>query len=587
MRIAYLDCFSGISGDMFLGAAVDAGVPLQTLQAVARGLGVNAELVSHRVERGGIAATKIDVLIHGRADQPLDLDTAGSHEHEHAHPHEHEAHPHEHEAHTHGHEHAHPHEHEAHSHEHGHAHQAHEPHVHRGLKEIREIIAHAPISPVAQAFALKTFELLAHAEGKVHNRDAELIHFHEVGSEDAIVDIVCSAVAIETLAVDAWYCSALNVGGGTVKCAHGVLPVPAPATAELLLGAPVFSSGIQKEMLTPTGAALLRALEVRFEPLPGMTLSATGYGAGARDLQRSANVVRLSVGESVATARPASGLPVSAPTALPTSVPTELPTSVPTGLNASAPTGLNASAPTGLNASASTGLNASAPTGLNASVPTGLNASLPTGLNASVPTGLNASVPTGLNASASTGWPTSAPASPAQMWDVDNADTVTVLEANLDDMNPQLFSYVQQKLLSAGALDAFGVPVQMKKGRPGIVFTVLAAPHNAETLARILLTETTTLGVRMRQEQRRILDREHVTVESPWGPIRVKLGRLQGEVLNCAPEFEDCRRIAEAHSVPLKTVLQEALRLYLASPAANNEIADAAKSADASKTFQS
>jgi uncharacterized protein (DUF111 family) len=160
------------------------------------------------------------------------------------------------------------------------------------------------------------------------------------------------------------------------------------------------------------------------------------------------------------------------------------------------------------------------------------------------------------------------------MWDVDNADTITVLEANLDDMNPQLFSYVQQKLLSAGALDAFGVPVQMKKGRPGIVFTVLAQPHSAETLARILLTETTTLGVRMRQEQRRILDREHVTVESTWGPMRVKLGRLRGEVLNCAPEFED-------------TVMQEALRLYLASPAANNVAADSPRSGDATKTFQS
>jgi len=464
MRIAYLDCFSGISGDMFLGAAVDAGVSLQKLQTVARDLGVHAELVSHRVERSGIGATKIDVLIHGRADQPLDLDPPHPHEHAHEHAHEHTQ------------EHQHVHEHAATNH-------AHEPHVHRGLKEIREIIAHAPISPVAQAFALKAFELLAQAEGKVHNRDAESIHFHEVGSEDAIVDIVCAAVAVEALAADAWYCSALNVGGGTVKCAHGVLPVPAPATAELLHGAPVFSSGIQKEMLTPTGAALLRALEVRFEPLPPMTLSATGYGAGARDLQRAANVVRLSIGESVAIARPSS-----------------------------------------------------------------------------------------------------APASSAQTWDIENADTITVLEANLDDMNPQLFSYVQQKLLSAGALDAFGVPVQMKKGRPGIVFTVLAPPQNAEVLTRILLTETTTLGVRMRQERRRILDREHVTVESPWGPIRVKLGRLRGEVLNCAPEFEDCRRIAEATSVPLKTVLQEALRLYLASPAASHAVA---KSGDASKTFQS
>jgi pyridinium-3,5-bisthiocarboxylic acid mononucleotide nickel chelatase len=466
MRIAYLDCFSGISGNMFLGAAVDAGVPLEKLQTVARALGLHTELASHHVERSGIAATKIDVLIHGHADQPLDLDPAHSPRHGH-------------------HDHEHPH---THPHEQVQQEQEHAP-VHRGLAEIREIIARAPISSAAQAFALRTFGLLAQAEAKIHNRDAESIHFHEVGSEDSIVDIVCSAVAIEALAADAWYCSALNVGSGTVNCAHGVLPVPAPATAELLRGAPIFSSGIQKELLTPTGAALLRALNVRFEPLPPMTLSATGYGAGARDLLRSANVLRLSIGESVAISGTA-----------------------------------------------------------------------------------------GHPASAETGWPTSAPAPSAQMWDVGNADTITVLEANLDDMNPQLFSYVQQKLLAAGALDAFGVPVQMKKGRPGIILTVLASPALAEAMARILLTETTTLGVRFRQEQRRILDREHVTVESIWGPIRVKLGRLQGEVVNCAPEFEDCRLIAEAMGVPLKTVLQEALRLYLASPA---------NSADASKTFQS
>ena len=453
MRIAFLDCFSGISGDMFLGAAVDAGVPLEKLQNVASALGINAELASRRVERGGLAATKVDVLINGCVDLPREV----FHEHAHADQHEH----------SHG---------SAHTHAHN----------HRGLPEIREIIARAPISPAAQAFALKAFELIAQAEAKIHNRPPESIHFHEVGSEDAIVDIVCSAVAVEALAVDRWYCSALNVGSGTVQCAHGILPVPAPATVELLQGAPIFSSGIPKELLTPTGAALLRALNVRFEPLPPITLSATGYGAGTRDFPGSANVVRLSLGEAKA------------------------------------------------------------------------------------------------------GWPTSAPASSAQMWDVDNADSITVLEANLDDMNPKLFSYVQQKLLSAGALDAFGVPVQMKKGRPGIVFTVLAAPAQAEALARILLTETTTLGVRIRHEQRRILQREHVTVQSPWGPIRVKLGRLQGEVVNCAPEFEDCRSIAESTGVPLKTVLQEALRLYLASSGSSaNAAVDNANSGDASKSFQS
>jgi pyridinium-3,5-bisthiocarboxylic acid mononucleotide nickel chelatase len=471
MRIAYLDCFSGISGDMFLGAAVDAGVPLEKLESVAAALGLNTGLASHRTQRGGLSATKIDVLIHGRPDQPCpdqpsydqprELEPVHAHQHSHAH-----------QSHTPVREAGHP------------------PHVHRGLKEIREIIAAAPISPAAQAFARKTFDLLAQAEARIHNREAESIHFHEVGSEDAIVDIVCAAVAVEAIAADRWYCSALNLGSGTVQCAHGVLPVPAPATAELLRGAPIYSSGIQKELLTPTGAAILRALDVRFEPLPRITLSASGYGAGTRDFPGSANVVRLLIGEQEDACSSLSSI------------------------------------------------------------------------------------------------------SSAQTWGSDhapdNTDTITVLEANLDDMNPQLFSYVQQKLLSAGALDAFGVPVQMKKGRPGIVLTVLASPALSESLARILLTETTTLGVRMRQEQRRILDREHVTVQSCWGPIRVKLGRLRGEVVNCAPEFEDCRTIAEATGVPLKTVLQEALRLYLAPPGLSGDAAVThASPGDAPKSFSS
>ena len=487
MRIAYLDCFSGISGDMFLGAAVDAGVPLAQLASVAASLGLDAELAAHRTERGGLSATKIDVLVHGHADRPADVEPRGpAHSHDHGtsdetqHSHEHGTsdetqHSHEHEAqHSHErgahedrvHEHG-AHAHETHSHHHEPAHQtahSHAPHVHRGLKEIRQIIARAPISTASQAFALRAFELLAAAEAKIHNCDAEEIHFHEVGSEDAIVDIVCAAVAVEAIAADRWYCSPLNVGSGTVRCAHGLLPVPAPATAELLRGAPVYSSNIQKELLTPTGAAILGALAVRFEPLPNITLSFIGYGAGARDFPNAANVVRLLIGEALSIQ----------PGALPDS------------------------------AAQAGGL---------------------------------------VNATS-------------------NTDEITVLEANLDDMNPQLFSYVQQKLLDAGALDAFGVPAQMKKGRPGIVFTVLAADRDAELLARILLTETTTLGVRMRREQRRILDREHVSVESCWGPIRIKLGRLHGDIVNCAPEFEDCRRIAEANGVPLKTVLQEALRAY-------------------------
>lgn len=485
MRIAYLDCFSGISGDMFLGAAVNAGVPLEKLQSVAAALGLDAELTSHQVQRSGIAATKIDVLIHGRPDHPLDEPTH-EHEHEHAHSHEDEhAHPHSHEE-GHSQEFSHVHKH---SHEHTHTHAPEtaplHQHTHRGLPEIRQIIAHAGISASAKAFAINTFELLAAAEGKIHNQSPESIHFHEVGSEDAIVDIVCAAVAIEAIAADAWYCSALNVGSGTVRCAHGVLPVPAPATTELLRGAPIYSSGAPKELLTPTGAAILKALNVRYEPLPAFAPTATGYGAGARETPGMANVVRLILGDAVGDLH---------------------------------------------------------------------------------------------SQSAATG------AADFAVFGDGHSDTVVVIEANIDDMNPQLFSYVQQKLLTAGALDAFAVPVQMKKGRPGQIFTVLAAPADVEPLSRILLTETTTLGVRMRQEQRRILQRQHVTVISPWGPIRVKLGLLAGEVVNFAPEFEDCRSIAETSGVPLKTVLQQATHLYLASATSVEKVASPEPAASTSKS---
>ncbi len=180
------------------------------------------------------------------------------------------------------------------SHDSTHAHNdAHVPLTHRGLPEIRQLLAAAPLSTFVRDFALKAFTLLAEAEGKIHGQPPESIHFHEVGSEDAIVDIVCAGVAAEHLAARRWYVSSLNVGSGTVQCAHGVLPVPAPATAELLRGLPIYSAGPAKELLTPTGAAILRALGVQFAPLPPVTLTATGYGAGAREFPGHANAVRL------------------------------------------------------------------------------------------------------------------------------------------------------------------------------------------------------------------------------------------------------------------------------------------------------
>jgi hypothetical protein len=442
MRIAYLDCFSGISGDMFLGALVDAGVSPELLRETVRALNVGAELEIIRVARNGISATKVDVAINGEKDLPREEFWAREQEHKQEHGHTHEQRDHGEHGHSHDVDETHPHHHE-----------------HRGLKEIRKIIQAAPISETAKATALAIFQSLGEAEAKVHDKDLDSIHFHEVGSVDAIVDIVCAAVGAVALGIDEWHCSALNVGGGVVHCAHGTLPVPAPATVELLRGAPVYSSGIQKELVTPTGAAIVRTLAHKFGDFPSMSISGSGFGAGSRDLKGHANVLRLTIGEA---------------------------TPVKTG----------------------------------------------------------------------------AQDRDQQQSDADG-ETITVLEATIDDMTPQVFGYVLERLLELGALDAYGLPVQMKKSRPGMLLTVLARNEDAERLAEIIFAETTTIGLRMRQEQRMTLQREWIPVETQWGTVRIKLARLAGEEKNAAPEFEDCRRLAVENCVALKRVMQEAMRVYL------------------------
>ena len=229
MRIAYLDCFSGVSGDMFLGALVDAGVSPELLAETVAALDIGARLEISRVVRGGISVTKVDVYANGEKDLPREAFWQQQ-----------------------GHDHAH-------KHSRG-----------RGLNEIRRIIEKAPISSDAKRTAIKIFETLGEAEAEIHNTSVEQVHFHEVGAVDAMVDIVCAAVGVESLAVEEWVCSPLNVGGGTVKCAHGTLPVPAPATLKLLRDAPVYSSGPQVELVTPTGAAIVKTLSGRFAPFPAM-----------------------------------------------------------------------------------------------------------------------------------------------------------------------------------------------------------------------------------------------------------------------------------------------------------------------------
>lgn len=266
---------------------------------------------------------------------------------------------------------------------------------------------------------------------------------------DAIVDIVCAAVGSEALQIGEWIGSPINVGGGTVQCAHGRLPVPAPAVVQLLKGVPVYSSGIDKELTTPTGAAIVKTLVTRFGTMPSYKILAAGYGAGSRDFPGHANVLRVTVGESVEASKAVT------------------------------------------------------------------------------------------------------------------PEFISVLEANIDDLNPQVFGYVMDKLLEAGALDVFGTPVQMKKNRPGMLLTVLARTEDARRLAKIMFAETTTLGIRIREERREVLARRAETVQTPWGEVRIKVGSLNGYVTHYAPEYEDCRRIAMERGVPLKSVMQEAIRIYL------------------------
>ncbi len=385
MRIAYFDCFSGISGDMVLGALVDAGADLSRLEAQLRLLQLPGWKISaEKVRRQALFATQVKV-------------------------------------------------------------ESHEHHPHRGLSEILQMIDKAGLEPRAAQRASRIFQRLGEAEAKVHQIPIEKVHFHEVGAVDSIIDIVGAAAGFELLGVDEFACSSLDVGAGRIRTEHGVLPVPAPATAELLRDAPTYSSGIERELVTPTGAAIATTLATRFAEMPAMRLRAIGYGAGSADLAEQPNVLRLLIGEAISPERGAHRDP-----------------------------------------------------------------------------------------------------------------RVAVIEANLDDMSPQIYGYFVERALAAGALDVFSTPVQMKKNRPGQLVTLLCDPAVSDRLIDLVFRETTTIGVRTYEVRRRTLDRETIPVETPLGEIRVKVSRLNGTILNAAPEYEDCQRIAAQKGIPLKQVLAAA-----------------------------
>ncbi|MEO8736014.1 MAG: nickel pincer cofactor biosynthesis protein LarC [Edaphobacter sp.] len=431
MRIAYLDCFAGISGDMFLGALLDAGVAPQVFHEAIASLNLEASLKIEKVDRSGISSTKIFVFDgtnlaeEKSASQNSHTEKVDAHSESHAH--------------------------EQINHSHDHHHEKVEHHHHgRSLSVIRSIIQSSNLVPKVKQTATQTFELLGAAEARIHNIDIEKIHFHEVGAIDAIVDIVTASAGIHALAIDQWFCSPLNVGSGTIDCAHGRFPVPAPATADLLRGFPTYSADPAMELVTPTGAALIRALAPTFSQQPPMRVQNIGYGAGSRNPKGFPNVLRLSIGESEAATKSVT-------------------------------------------------------------------------------------------------------------------DTVTVLQTALDDLNPQIIAYVTEQALQQGALDVMLTPVIMKKGRPGTLLTILCDPDRVPVLERLLLRETSTLGIRIHQEQRSCLSRSHQSVSTPYGDIRIKVGSLAKEALNANPEFEDCRIAAATHNVPLKQVIQSAIAAYHAS----------------------
>jgi uncharacterized protein (TIGR00299 family) protein len=390
MKIAYFDCFSGASGDMLLGALLDSGLELARLETELRRLPLpDWSLTSEKTTKKGISATQVRV-----------------HNHEH--------------------------------------------HPHRGLSEILRIIdagRAAGLSARAAERASTVFRRLGESEAKIHNVPVESIHFHEVGAVDAIIDIVGACAGFDLLGIEEFYASPLNVGAGRVEAAHGVMPVPAPATAELLRGVPAYSTGIERELLTPTGAAIVTTLVRQFGPLPAMKVDRIAYGAGTADLPGQANVLRMFIGES-------------APSAMA------------------------------------------------------------------------------------------------------HDETIAIIEASVDDMNPQVYAYFAERALELGALDVTSAPLQMKKGRPGQLITALAPPERADALVELFFRETTTIGVRTWEARRRVLAREMVRVETPYGPVQVKVARMNGRVLNAAPEFEECRRIALERGAPLKLVLAAAAAAF-------------------------
>ena len=434
MTILYFDCFAGAAGDMILGALLDAGLPFDELKRALGSLAVDGWDVSvDRVIKTGVTATKfrvhpLSLAQHSSASfsevSPKRPSAAKADEHDHTHAGSGGA-----------------------SHAHG----------HHSLKQIEAAIGRSALSDAGKARAIAMFHRLGAAEAAIHGMSIDQVHLHEVGAIDSIIDIVGAVFALEWFNADRIVVSPLNVGGGMVRSAHGVFPVPAPATVALLKNAPVYSSGIQSELLTPTGALILTEYASSYGPMPAMRVHRVGYGAGDRELSETPNVVRVLVGEGHAEdPDPGSRTP-----------------------------------------------------------------------------------------------------------DSSTFHTVAVLECEIDDMNPQIYGALMDALYAAGALEVFYVAVQMKKNRPGTLLTIVAKPEDREKLTEIVFRESTTIGVRYQEMSRDCLDREMVTVTTSVGPVRFKVARRHGRVLNAQPEFDDLAKLAAARSIPIKEIQALAHKAWL------------------------
>ena len=450
MRVLFLDCFSGISGDMTVGALCDLGVKPSTFEWELAKLDIgDFHMHFERKQRKNIEGVKFGIhagSVHTH-EQDEDPDEHGqvhahAHEHEHAHAHEHE---HGHEG-EHGHEH-HPHEH---GHEHGHGH---EHSGGRSYVEIRSLLETSDLSDFVKKHALSIFRRVAEAEAKIHGATVESIGFHEVGALDSIADIVLACVGIEELGVDEIHVGKLADGHGWVDCAHGRFPIPVPATLEILRGVPVAQIDEPYEFITPTGAAIAVEFGQGFGTMPAMTVERIGYGLGSRQLESRPNVLRAVLGERA-----------------------------------------------------------------------------------------------GETAAATGGFAT---------------DTVTQIETNIDDLSPEIVGATIDRLLAAGALDAFFTPAQMKKNRPGVLLTVLCETAKVDELSALIFRETSSFGLRLSEKHRLKLERRFETVRTAHGEIQVKLGfDAAGTLLQVAPEFESCRAAAERSGQPLREVYAGAVQAY-------------------------